>query len=158
MSVTRQQHLLFTCTYIEKKTTVNMKVSGFCYDLHFQYCLPLQKISKIFPIRIKIIDESYSLYNVLHEEHCFSVVLSLIILITNIMLPMLNLHVHIQTMASMNSFLIKLITLIVIIIFICILPFSKNPDGSAWKIVCVCCELFSLIEFSQQHIHSIDPS
>ena len=108
MSVTRQQHLLFTCTYmyIEKKTTVNMKVSGFCYDLHFQCCLPLKKISKIFPIRIKIIHESYSLYNVLHGEHCFSFVLSLIILITKIMLPMLNLHVHIQTMASMIYFLI----------------------------------------------------
>jgi len=30
--------------YPYRKTTVNMKVSGFCYYMHFHYWLPLQNI------------------------------------------------------------------------------------------------------------------
>jgi hypothetical protein len=29
----------------KKNSSVNMKVSGFCYDMHFHYCLPIKKWS-----------------------------------------------------------------------------------------------------------------
>ena len=55
-----------------KKTIINMKVSsGFCYDMYFQYWLSLYKISKNFPIRIKISHGSHSLYNVLLRVNYF---------------------------------------------------------------------------------------
>ena len=68
-----------------RKAIVNMKVSGFCYDMHFRYRLPLINISLIFPIRIEIIYGSHSLYNVL-------TVFSLHF--TKIMLPMLKLETN----------------------------------------------------------------
>jgi hypothetical protein len=58
-------HIDEQITIHKRKTTVNTKVSEFCYDMHFHYQLPLKKISKTFPTRIEIIHGSHSLYNVL---------------------------------------------------------------------------------------------
>ena len=44
---------LAICIYINK-WTVNIKVSGHCYEVHFPYCLPLHNFN-INPIRMKII-------------------------------------------------------------------------------------------------------
>ena len=35
-----------------------MKVNGFCYEMHFQCCIPLQKVSYIFLIKIEIFYEA----------------------------------------------------------------------------------------------------
>ena len=59
-------------TYPCRKTTVNMKVSGFCYYMDFYYWLPPQSISQIFPTRIEIFHGNHSLYNVLTWVRFFS--------------------------------------------------------------------------------------
>ena len=48
LSVSQHQHHLVINKYLYKKKTVNMKVSGFCYDMHFQYWLLLCKKGKHF--------------------------------------------------------------------------------------------------------------
>jgi hypothetical protein len=72
-----------------------MKVSEFCYEMHFHYCLPLQKISPIFPTRIEIIHGGQILYQVLTWLTLFSLhFIPSDKKFMKIMLPMLKLYTN----------------------------------------------------------------
>jgi hypothetical protein len=47
-----------------KITIADRNVLGFCYEIVFQYCLPLKKNKLIVPSRIEIIYGSHSLYDI----------------------------------------------------------------------------------------------